>query len=139
MCLIQAIFNRGLARASPPALVALTLGRSKDRRGINRIDGFVTPAKVLLGLVTGSKSFHCWSLLFATFWENVLAPEKCFSALIQGTQRPRGDSCVLCRPLHCQGCGCSDGRYVPRRAVGLTFPWVLGGSSRHPIQTSTQP
>ena len=86
MCLIQAIFNRSLSRASLPALVVLTGGRSKGHREINRIGSFVTGTKVHLGLVTGSKSFHCWSLLFATFWENVLVPKKCFSAPIQGTQ-----------------------------------------------------
>lgn len=142
MCLIQEIFNRGLARASLPALVVLTWGMSKGHRGINRIDIFVTWTKVRLGLVTGSKPFHCRSLLFATFWENVLVPKKCFSAPLQGIQeRPRGDSCLLCRPLpsHWQGCGCSDARYVPRCAVGLTFPRALGGLNWHPIQTTIQP
>lgn len=86
MCLIQAIFTRGLARAYPPVLIwVLTWGWSKYHREINRIESFLTWKKVLLGLVTGSKSFHCWNLLFAMIWDNVLVPEKCFSASVQGT------------------------------------------------------
>lgn len=40
-----------------------------------------------MGLVTGFKYFYCWNLLFAMIWENVLVPEKCFSASVRGTQR----------------------------------------------------
>lgn len=71
-----------------------------------------------------------------------MVTEKYFSAQIQGTQqRHRSDSCVLCRllPSHWKGCGCSDGRYIPKCALGLTFPWALGDLDWHPIQTSHQP
>lgn len=112
MCLIQVIFTMGLARAYPPALIwVLTWRRSKCHRKINRIESFLTWKNVLLGLVTGSKYFYCWNLLFTMIWENVLVPEKCFSALVQGTHTET-QGWQLC-PL----------RAIPKPLARMWFLW----------------
>lgn len=120
---------------------AFTWGRSKCHREINRIESSLTSKNVFWGLVTGSKYFHCWNLLFALMWENVLVPEECFSAFVQGTQRPRGESCVLCRPFpsHWYRCGFFGGKYVPTHVMDHILPWALGGLIWNLTQMSIQP
>lgn len=56
-----------------------------SHRGI-KINSLIAQTKVHVRLATGSKFFRCCGLPFATFWKNVLVPEKWFSAPTQWTQ-----------------------------------------------------
>lgn len=95
MCLIQAISNRGLARASLLALVVLTWGRNRGHREIKRADSFVTWIQVHLALVRGSKSFNCWSLFFChLLGERVGAQETFLGPCPGNTNREPGLTAV---------------------------------------------